>query len=45
LTDPGFDASVLSKFRTRLVEHGLEEQVFTTMLSVLTGKGPDRGWW
>jgi transposase len=39
LTDPGFDASVLSKFRTRLVEHGLEEQVFTTMLTVLTGKG------
>ena len=29
LTDPGFDASVLSKFRARLVEHGLEEQVFT----------------
>ncbi|MGC4856819.1 IS1182 family transposase [Micromonospora sp. DT4] len=39
LTDPGFDASVLSKFRTRLVEHGLEEQVFTAMLTVLTGKG------
>ncbi|WP_223884689.1 IS1182 family transposase [Micromonospora craniellae] len=39
LTDPGFDASVLSKFRTRLVEHGLEEQVFTRMLAVLTGKG------
>lgn len=39
LTDPGFDASVLSKFRARLVEHGLEEQVFTTMLTVLTGKG------
>ncbi|WP_089007295.1 IS1182 family transposase [Micromonospora viridifaciens] len=39
LTDPGFDASVLSKFRARLVEHGLEEQVFTTMLTVLAGKG------
>jgi transposase len=39
LTDPGFDASVLSRFRARLVEHGLEEQVFTTMLGVLTGKG------
>jgi transposase len=39
LTDPGFDASVLSKFRTRLVAHGLEEQVFTAMLTVLTGKG------
>lgn len=39
LTDPGFDASVLSKFRTRLVEHGLHEQVFTRMLSVLAGQG------
>jgi transposase len=39
LTDPGFDASVLSKFRTRLVEHGLEEQVFTRMLTALTGQG------
>jgi transposase len=39
LTDPGFDASVLSKFRTRLVKHGLEEQVFTRMLTVLTGRG------
>src|SRR3954449_6735671 len=35
LTHPGFDASVLSKFRTRLVAHGLEEQVFATMLGVL----------
>ena len=39
LTDPGFDPSVLSKFRTRLVEHGLEEQVFVTMLTVLVDKG------
>ena len=39
LTDPGFDASVLSKFRTRLVEHSLEEQVFTRMLTVLAGEG------
>jgi transposase len=38
LTDPGFDASVLSKFRTRLVEHSLEEQVFTTMLTALADK-------
>jgi hypothetical protein len=30
---------VLSKFRTRLVEHGLEEQVFATMLTVLVDKG------
>ena len=39
LSDPGFGASVLSKFRTRLVEHGLHEQVFTRMLSVLAGQG------
>lgn len=39
LTDPGFDHSVLSKFRTRLVEHGLEEQVFTAMLAALAGTG------
>ena len=39
LTDPGFDHSVLSKFRTRLVEHGLEEQVFETLLTVLRAKG------
>ena len=43
LTDPGFDASVLSKFRARLVAHGLEEQVFTRMLTVLAGKGLVRG--
>jgi transposase len=39
LTDPGFDHSVLSKFRARLVEHGLEEQVFTALLAALAGKG------
>lgn len=39
LTDPGFDPSVLSKFRTRLVEHSLQERVFTTMLTALAGKG------
>src|SRR5438552_1645047 len=40
LTDPGFDPSVLSKFRARLVEHGLEEQVLSMMLAVLVDKGP-----
>jgi transposase len=39
LTDPGFDASLLSKFRVRLVEHGIEEQVFTRLLAVLADKG------
>jgi transposase len=38
LTDPGFNSSVLSKFRSRLVTHGLEEQVFATMLTVLVDK-------
>jgi transposase len=39
LTGPGFDHSVLSKFRSRLVEHGLEERVFTALLEVLRAKG------
>lgn len=39
LGDPGFDPSVLSKFRARLVEHGLERQVFEKMLAVLAAKG------
>src|SRR5207248_8090834 len=32
LADPGFDASVLSEFRARLVAGGLEERLFDTML-------------
>jgi transposase len=39
LGDPGFDPSVLSKFRARLVEHGLERQVFEKMLAVLAAEG------
>jgi transposase len=39
LGDPGFDPSVLSKFRARLVAHGLERQVFDAMLEVLAAKG------
>ena len=39
LADPGFDPSVLSKFRARLVEHGLERVVFDKMLEVLAAKG------
>jgi transposase len=39
LTDPGFDHSVLSKFRARLVSHGLEEQVFDALLTALVDKG------
>jgi transposase len=32
LDDPGFDFSVLSEFRTRLVEHGLEELALDALL-------------
>jgi transposase len=39
LGDPGFDHSVLSKFRARLVAHGLEQRVFEKMLEVLAAKG------
>jgi transposase len=35
LTDPGFDASVLSEFRARLIAHGLEEGVLDTLLARL----------
>jgi transposase len=34
LTDPGFDASVLSEFRSRLVAGGLEEHLLTTLLAL-----------
>jgi len=39
LSDPGFDASVLSEFRARLVTHGLEEQVLDTLLTRLSELG------
>jgi transposase len=39
LGDLGFDPSVLSKVRVRLVEHGLERQVFEKMLAVLAATG------
>jgi transposase len=35
LEDAGFDASVLSEFRARLVTHGLEEQVLDVLLARL----------
>ncbi|GAA2401159.1 hypothetical protein GCM10010404_68680 [Nonomuraea africana] len=28
LNDPGFDASVLSEFRSRVIAHGLEERLY-----------------
>ncbi len=34
LTDPGFDFSVLSEFRQRLIASGQEEQILSTLLQV-----------
>jgi transposase len=39
LDDPGFDHSVLSEFRTRVVEHGLEERVLDLLLVTLKTQG------
>jgi transposase len=39
LDDPGFDASVLSEFRTRLVEPGMEEKVLDLLLTALKDRG------
>jgi len=39
LTDPGFDASVLSEFRTRLIAGGAETLLFETLLGALKEAG------
>lgn len=39
LTDAGFDASVLSEFRTRLIEHHAEERLLEKMLTIFGQKG------
>jgi transposase len=39
LTDPGFDFSVLSQFRTRLVTHDLQGVAFQMLLDRLTEQG------
>ncbi len=39
LTDPGFDASVLSEFRTRLIEGKAELLLFETMLTLFREQG------
>jgi transposase len=39
LTDPGFDASVLSEFRGRLIAGGAEGLLFETMLAHLRAQG------
>ena len=40
LSDPGFDASVLSEFRARLISGHAEEQLLTAMLTLFK----ERGW-
>src|SRR5690242_1271666 len=40
LTDPGFDASVLSEFRKRLVQGGAEHLLLDAMLTLFK----ERGW-
>ena len=39
LTDKGFDHSVLSDFRKRLIEHNALEQIFNRVLNCLSDKG------
>jgi transposase len=39
LDDEGFDASVLSEFRTRVAEHGLEQRVLDVLLDRLKAEG------
>ncbi|MCX4564421.1 transposase [Streptomyces phaeochromogenes] len=39
LEDVGFDASVLSEFRTRVAGHGLEERVLDLLVAALKEKG------
>ncbi|MFF5207075.1 IS1182 family transposase [Streptosporangium sp. NPDC000396] len=39
LDDSGFDHTLLSRFRARLAEHGLEEKILTTVLRVARERG------
>lgn len=39
LEDPGFDFSVLSEFRTRLVEHNGGEKLFSKLIDLFKSKG------
>ena len=39
LEDPGFDASVLSEFRDRLIANGAEAMLFETLLTALKAEG------
>ena len=39
LADPGFDHTVLSEFRSRLVEHGAERRLFNAVLALAKERG------
>jgi transposase len=39
LTDPGFDFSILSEFRTRLIEHQAEHRLFEHLVAKLSEQG------
>jgi transposase len=39
MTDPGFDHTVLSEFRTRLLEHGAEQRLFNTLIELARDRG------
>ncbi len=39
LTDPGFDYSILSEFRSRLLDSGIEQELLDTMLTVFKAHG------
>jgi transposase len=39
LTDPGFDSSVLSEFRTRLITNRAEHLLLETLLTLFQGQG------
>ncbi|MGY0063692.1 transposase [Streptomyces sp. LZ34] len=39
LADPGFDFSVLSEFRDRLIAHGLEQQILDAILAQCSKRG------
>ena len=43
LEDPGFDHTVPAEFRSRVAEHGLEEQVLEVPLAKLTQEGLVKG--
>ena len=45
LDDEGFDASVLSEFRTRVVEHGLEQRVLDSAAGRVGGAGAGGAGW